>query len=193
MIASIQGIVAATGADHIVVVTGGIGFKVFVPLSAMGRAVGDEVLLHTILIIRENDFSLYGFPSIGEREYFERVISVSGIGPRTGLAILSTLTVEHLRNAVASGKTELLTRVPGIGKKTAEKIIFELKDKLKSASGIIVTDGIDDTNIDVIDALTALGYSISEAQAALSALPSDTPKDFESKMRSALGYFISGN
>ncbi len=193
MIASIQGIVAATGADHIVVVTGGIGFKVFVPLSAMGRAVGDEVLLHTILIIRENDFSLYGFPSIGEREYFERVISVSGIGPRTGLAILSTLTVEHLRNAVASGKTELLTRVPGIGKKTAEKIIFELKDKLKSASGIIVTDGIDDTNMDVIDALTALGYSISEAQAALSALPSDTPKDFESKMRSALGYFISGN
>jgi Holliday junction DNA helicase RuvA len=192
MIASIQGHVAANGADHLVVVTGGIGFKIFVPLSALGRPLGDDVLLHTILIIRENDFSLYGFPTISEREFFEQVISVSGIGPKTGLAILSTLTVEHLRSAVATGKTDMLTRVPGVGKKTAEKIIFELKDKLKGASGIIVTGGVDNTNLDIIDALTALGYSVAEAQAAIAALPPDAPKDFEGKMRAALSYFIAG-
>ncbi|MFN8527034.1 MAG: Holliday junction branch migration protein RuvA [Anaerolineae bacterium] len=194
MIASIQGIVGATGADHLVVVAGGIGYKVFVPVTALGHAAGEEVLLHTILIIRENDVSLYGFPSIGEREIFERVISVSGIGPKTGLAVMSTLTIDSLRNAVAAGKPELLQRVPGIGRKTAEKMIFELKDKLKGGSGIIpAAGGINEVNMDVIDALAALGYSASEAQAAVAALGPDAPKDFEGRMRAALQYFIAGS
>ncbi len=193
MIASIQGVIGGSGADHLVVVANGIGYKVFVPVSALGRAPGEEILLHTLLIIRENDISLYGFSTPAEREIFERVISVSGIGPKTGIAILSTLSIDSLRNAVASGKPELLQRVPGIGKKTAEKMIFELKDKLKGASGIIPTSGsVEDVNMDVIGALTALGYSLSEAQAAIAALPPDAPKDFEGRMRSALAYFING-
>jgi len=193
MIASIQGVIGSGGADHLVVVANGIGYKVFVPVNVLGRAPGEEILLHTVMIIRENDLSLYGFLSTGEREIFERVISVSGIGPKTGLAVMSTLSIDSLRNAVASGKPELLQRVPGIGRKTAEKMIFELKDKLKNASGIISTAGTpDDVNMDVIAALTALGYSTSEAQAAVAALPSDAPKDFEGRMRAALSYFISG-
>ncbi|MDX2162567.1 MAG: Holliday junction branch migration protein RuvA [bacterium] len=194
MIASIQGMVGASGADHLVVVANGIGYKVYVPVSALGRTTGEEVLLHTVLIIRENDVSLYGFLTLAERDLFERVISVSGIGPKTGLAVLSTLSAESLYNAVASGKPELLQRVPGIGKKTAEKMVFELKDKLKAGSGIIPTSagGSADVNMDVIEALTALGYSTSEAQAAVAALGADAPKDFEGRMRAALGYFING-
>ncbi len=191
MIASIQGTIAANGADHVVVVAGGIGYKVFAPITALGRAIGDEILLHTVLIVREDNMSLYGFTTTNEREIFERLISVSGIGPKLGIAILSTLTIEHLRNAVAAGKPELLRRVPGIGQKTAEKIIFELKDKLKGASGIIQTGALEDTTMDVIEALTALGYSTSEAQAAVKTLPADAPKDFEGRMRAALLYFIN--
>ncbi len=193
MIASIQGIVGSSGADHLVVVANGIGYKIFVPVNALGRGEGEEIHLHTVMIIRENDLSLYGFLSTGEREIFERVISVSGIGPKTGLAVMSTLSIDSLRNAVASGKPDLLQRVPGIGRKTAEKMIFELKDKLKGASGLISTGGTaDDVNMDVISALIALGYSTSEAQAAVAALPNDAPKDFEGRMRAALSYFISG-
>lgn len=193
MIASIQGIVAASGADHLVIVTGGIGYKVFAPIATLGQNSGDEILLHTALIVREDSMTLYGFPTTTERDLFERLITVSGIGPRTGLAILSTLTIEHLRNAVAAGKPELLQRVPGIGKKTAEKIIFELKDKLKNSAGIIVTGALEDSTMEVIEALTALGYSTSEAQAAIAAMPPDAPKDFEGRMRLALQYFISGS
>jgi Holliday junction DNA helicase RuvA len=193
MIASIQGIIAASSADHLVVVTGGIGYKIFAPVAALGHGAGEEILLHTSMIVREDNISLYGFPSTAERDLFERLITVSGIGPRTGLAILSTLTIEHLRNAVAAGKPDLLQRVPGIGKKTAEKIIFELKDKLKGASGIIVTGALEDTTMEVIEALTALGYSVAEAQAAVASMPPDAPTDFEGRMRAALQYFISGN
>jgi Holliday junction DNA helicase RuvA len=192
MIASVQGTIALIAADHLVIVTaGGVGYKLFVAQGAFIESVGDSILAHTSMIVREDAITLYGFPAPAERDLFEILISVSGIGPKTGLAILSTLTIDHLRNAVASGQPEILTRVPGIGKKTAEKMILDLKDKLKSADGLIPAGvGFEDFNKDVIDALTALGYSIIEAQAAISALPKDAPKTFDERLRMALQYFV---
>ncbi|MCS7069900.1 MAG: Holliday junction branch migration protein RuvA [Anaerolinea sp.] len=191
MIASLRGIVASSSFDHLVVVVGGVGFKVYVPLNAVSVREGDEIFLHTLMIVREDSITLYGFSSPAEREIFERLLSVTGVGPKMALAVLGTLSIERLRTAVASQQIDVLTRVPGIGKKTAEKILFELKDKLKGADGLISVAPLSDVNKDVLDALTAFGYSVSEAQAALAAIPPDTPDDFEERMRRALAYFVS--
>jgi Holliday junction DNA helicase RuvA len=190
MIASIEGKVAATYPDHLVVVVGGIGYKVFVPRSTVIVREGDDIYLHTEMIVREDLIALYGFASLTERDTFIRLITVSGVGPKMALAILGTMTIDSLRNAVASGQPELLTRVPGIGKKMAEKIVFELKDKLRGADGIISATAVSDVNKDVLDALVGFGYSLAEAQAALEALPPDTPNNFEERMRRALQYFV---
>ncbi|MGQ9907912.1 MAG: Holliday junction branch migration protein RuvA [Candidatus Flexifilum sp.] len=191
MIASLRGIVGSSSFDHLVVVVGGVGFKVYVPINSISAREGDEIFLHTLMIVREDSIALYGFGTPAEREIFERLLSVSGVGPRMALAVLGTLSIERLRTAVASQQVEVLTRVPGIGKKTAEKIIFELKDKLKGADGLIGAAPLSDVNKDVLDALTAFGYSVSEAQAALAAIPPDTPDDFEERLRRALAYFVS--
>lgn len=190
MIASLEGIVATAAPDHLIVVVGGIGFKVFVPRNTMSAREGDTIHLETLMIVREDAITLYGFATLPERELFERLLTVSGIGPKIGLAILATMSIEGLRNAVASGQPELLTRVPGIGKKMAEKIVFELKDKLKGADGIISATAVSDVNKDVLEALVGFGYSIAEAQAALESLPPDTPDTFEERMRRALQYFV---
>lgn len=191
MIASLQGVVGSSSFDHLVVVVGGIGFKVYVPFNTVAAADGDDVFLYTLMIVREDAITLYGFGTPAERETFERLISVSGVGPKMALAVLGTLSIDRLRTAVASHQVETLTRVPGIGKKTAEKIIFELKDKLKGADGLISAAPLTDVNKDVLDALTSFGYSVSEAQAALAAIPPDTPNEFEERMRQALAYFVS--
>lgn len=190
MIASVEGIVAAAYPDHLVVVVGGVGYKVFVPRNTVNLLEGEPIHLHTQMIVREDSITLYGFATIAERDVFERLITVSGVGPKLALAILGTMNIDSLRNAVSSGQPELLTRVPGIGKKMAEKIVFELKDKLRGADGLISAGAVSDVNRDVLDALTAFGYSIAEAQAALESLPPDTPEIFEERMRRALQYFV---
>jgi Holliday junction DNA helicase RuvA len=191
MIASIEGRLTAVSADHVVITAGGIGYKVFVPHGAVDAAVGSYILLHTAMVVREDALLLFGFPSTTERDLFEMLISIGGIGPKIGLAILSTLSIDHLRSAAATGQPEILARVPGIGKKTAEKIMLELKDKLKSADGLIAAgEAFEDINKDIIDALTALGYSVAEAQAAVSALPKDAPKTFDERLRLTLQYFV---
>ncbi len=190
MIASIEGTVAASYSDHLVIVVGGIGYNVFVPRNTVIVLEGEGVYLHTQLIVREDSLTLYGFSTLAERDLFERLITVSGVGPKLALAILGTMSIDNLRNAVGSGQPELLTRVPGIGKKMAEKIVFELKDKLKGADGLISSGAVSDVNRDVLDALTGFGYSIAEAQAALESLPPDTPQNFEERMRRALQYFV---
>lgn len=190
MIASIEGKIAATFADHIVVAVGGIGYNVMMPASAITRLTDDYVFLHTLLIVREDSLTLYGFLTTTEREVFEKIISVSGIGPKLGLAILSTLGVEHLRNAVLSEKPDVLVRVPGIGKKMAQKIVLELKDKLVGDFQDIGMGDFSDLNGDVLDTLVALGYSIVEAQAAIQSLPPDAPDNVEERVRLALRYFV---
>ncbi|MDL1899532.1 Holliday junction branch migration protein RuvA [Anaerolineae bacterium CFX9] len=192
MIASLSGQVTHIGFDHLVVVVGGVGFKVYVPFNTVPAALGDSISLFTLLIVREDALTLYGFGTTHEREIFERLISVNGVGPRIALAILGTMSIERLTTAVASGQHEALTRVPGIGKKTAEKIVFELRDKLTGADGLIpaASGGLSDINKDVMDALTSFGYSVSEAQAAIKSIPLDTPDDFEERLRRALQYFV---
>lgn len=190
MIASLEGRIAAIYTDHLVVVVGGVGYKVFVPRNTISVSEGEEVMIHTEMIVREDSISLYGFASIAERDTFNRLITVSGVGPKLALAILGTMSIDSLRNAVASGQPELLTRVPGVGKKVAEKLVFELKDKLRGADGLISAGAVSDVNKDVLDALVGFGYSIAEAQAALEALPPDTPNTFEERMRRALQYFV---
>lgn len=190
MIASIEGKVSATGRDYVVIVTGGIGYKVFVPFSTLERVDTSEVtFLHTSLIVREDSMTLFGFATTTEREVFEILLTVNGVGPKTALGILSNLSLDSLRNAVVGERAEILTRVPGIGKKTAQKILIELKDKLKLGLDTAPVSTFDDVNSDVLDALVALGYSIVEAQTAIQTLPPDAPHNVEDRVRLALQYF----
>ena len=189
MIASIQGTIAATFSDHMIVVVGGIGYKVYVPHSALERQEHSDIFLHTVLIVREDAFTLYGFPSQTEREIFEVLLKVNGVGPRMALAIIITISTDNLRNAVYSERPEILTRVPGIGKKTAQKIVFDLKDKFVAGLDAAPAEAFDDINSEVMDALTALGYSIVEAQTAIQSIPKDAPRIVEDRIRLALQYF----
>lgn len=190
MIASIQGKVAATHNDHLIINVNGLGYKVFVPENARSHRNDDTIFLHTHLVVREDSLTLYGFSTPSELQLFETLLTISGVGPRVALAILSTLSVDNLRNAVVSERPEILTRVPGIGKKTAQKILFELKDKISTGLDAAPVDSFDDINSDVIDTLVALGYSIVEAQTAVQALPKDAPDDVEERVRLALEYFM---
>ena len=191
MIASIQGVVTATGKDYAVIATNnGIGYKVFVPHSSLERLYAEsEAFLHTTLIVREDSLTLYGFATTTERDVFDTLITISGIGPKTGLAILSTLSLDSLRNAVVGDRAEILTRVPGIGNKSAQKILIELKDKFKFGLDTAPVSVFDDLNSDVLDTLVALGYSIVEAQTAIQSLPKDAPPTVEDRVRLALSYF----
>jgi holliday junction DNA helicase RuvA len=190
MIANVQGTVLESQSDYVVVMVGGVGLRVFVPFNTReALEVGAMAFLYTQLIVREDLLALYGFHSADERDFFNLLISVSGVGPKIALAILSTLTIDHLRAAVLNDRSEVLTRVPGIGKKTAQKLALELKDKLPKGGLEAGPLGFDDINTDVVDALVALGYSIVEAQAALQALPKDAPKDVEERVRLALQSF----
>ncbi len=190
MIDILTGQVAVLGDDYVVVMVGGIGLRVYVPKTIFdlvsGR--GQILTLYTHLVVREDALVLYGFPNEEERTLFETLITVSGVGPRLAVAILGALSVEHLHNAVASESPEILTRVPGIGKKLAQKLVFELKDKLKADLPLGLSS-ISDVDTDVLATLTALGYSVVEAQSALQSIPRDAPQDVEERVRIALEYF----
>ena len=188
MIASLEGLITAEHHDFLIVVVNGIGYKVFAPQSAMA-GVGSSTTLHTSLVVREDSLTLFGFASVGDRDMFETLLLISGVGPKVALAILNTLSVDNLRNAVVADRFEILTRVPGIGKKTAQKILFELKDRLPKGLDAAPASAFDDVNSDVIDTLVALGYSIVEAQMAIQAMPPDAPVDVEERVRLALQYF----
>ena len=188
MIASIQGTVSAIETDHVILVVNGMGYRIFVPEPAIFDPHSD-IFLHTTLIVREDSLTLYGFEAIAEREIFDTLLKVNGVGPRLALAILSTMTTDSLRNAVYTERPELITRVPGVGKKTAQKIVFDLKDKLGGSLDAMPVAELSDVNTEVMDALVALGYSIVEAQSALQSLPKDAPNTIEDRVRLALQYF----
>lgn len=188
MIAYIDGIIRVAQSNYVVIMTNGIGYKVFVPDSLIFHE-GQEVCLETSMIVREDSLTLYGFSTSNERDLFEMLITINGVGPKVALAILSTLSIDNLRNAVVSERADILTRVPGIGKKSAQKILLELKHKLPKGLDDLPTEVFDDINTDVIDTLVALGYSIVEAQTAVQALPPEAPNDIEERVRLALQYF----
>ncbi|HSR49095.1 MAG TPA: Holliday junction branch migration protein RuvA [Anaerolineales bacterium] len=189
MIATIRGVVQHVGIGEAVVEVGGVGLRVSVPRAVLesGMVVGKVVFLHTYLVVREDALSLYGFESPEQREVFDALLQVSGVGPKLAMAVLSHMNADALRSAVASGQPEALDRVPGVGKKTAERIVFHLKDRFAAAEAVSPQLLAADT--DVLAALTALGYSLVEAQAAVQSLPPDGPEEVEARVRLALRYF----
>lgn len=191
MIASIAGTVLSFTDDSLVVDVGGVGLLVHVPSTVFDGSVGvgQTVNLFTHLAVREDSLTLYGFAALEQRTMFEALVGVSGVGPRLALSVLSTLSPDVLRSAVGGDQPEVISRVPGIGKKTAEKIVFHLKDKLGPTLPALATMQISDADTEVLAALAALGYSVVEAQTALQSLPKDAPDDVEARIRLALQYF----
>lgn len=186
MIATIEGTLNSKATDHIVVELGGIGIEVSAPFSTIEKINSDRVFLHTRLVVREDSLTLFGFATTAERDLFDAFLKISGIGPRLAIAILSTLSVENIQNAVRSDRPELISRVPGIGKKTAQKIVLELQDKIPSALEAMPAGADSDASAEVMDALTALGYSVIEAQTAIQSLPLDAPESLEERVLIAL-------
>ncbi|MHB8624927.1 MAG: Holliday junction branch migration protein RuvA [Aggregatilineales bacterium] len=190
MIDLLSGQVASLAKDSLVVLVGGVGFRVYVTKTVFDtvNAPGQTVTLFTHLQVREDSLTLFGFLTEDERTIFELLLTVNGVGPKVATAILSALSVDHLRAAVTRDEPQILTRAPGVGKKTAEKIVFELKNKL-GAGGIPAVIAMSDMDTDVISNLTALGYSLVEAQSALQSIPRGAPSDIEERVRLALQYF----
>lgn len=188
MIASLHGIINHIGDDHLVVAVGGVGLRVFVPRTVLEDVggVGRSISLHTHLIVRETELTLYGFESDEDLSLFELLLSVSGVGPKVALSILSTLSPEIFKNAVVREEPSILQRVPGIGKKTAERILFQLRDRLQMVSGGPVPL-VSDADADVIELLTNLGFSIVEAQTALQNVPRDI-SGVDERLQRALQY-----
>lgn len=191
MIASLSGNLLRVGKETIVVGVGGIGLEVNVPSSVLNTLgqIGQPVEIVTYLVVREDALTLYGFSGEEEKAVFGMLLDVSGIGPRLALAVLNTLSPEVLANAIQRDEPEIIARVPGVGKKTAQKIVLELKGRLLPETlppGLAAVSTVD---TEVIEVLTAMGFSLVEAQAALQAIPRDAPDEIEERVRLALSYF----
>lgn len=190
MLATIRGEVTQIEDNAIIVEVGGAGLRAFVPkLLREKLAVGQRMLLHTHLVVREDALSLYGFESVDERRLFTMLLSVDSVGPRTALAVLSTLAIDTVQRAVFSEEADILSTVPGVGKKTAQKIILYLHDRLKPEDALKAVAAMSEADSEVLAALTSLGYSVVEAQAAIQSIPKDGPEDVEERLRLALQYF----
>ena len=189
MIASLEGRISARARDSLIVSVGGIGLRVFCPQPLLAAArIGEPVLLFTHLIVRQDDLTLIGFASEEELSLFRSLLGVAGVGPKVGLALLSAMSPEALRMAIGQEQPELLARVPGVGRKTAQKIVLELHEKVGPAAFPEAMVALTEADTAVIDALTALGYSIVEAQRAVQGLPRDVT-DVEERLRRALASF----
>ena len=190
MISSLHGRLESLGANWAVIDVNGVGFQVFMPTSTLSTlgAIGEKVNLRTQLVLREDSVALYGFSTAEELELFQIVTGVSGIGPKLGLAILSSMTVERVSMAIAGSDTDLLKTISGIGKKMAERMVLELKDKI--GAGLLAASGLQlaPENGEVIAALTSLGYSVAEAGQAVASIYSSEKLSLEAKVRLALQY-----
>ncbi|MFN3616941.1 MAG: Holliday junction branch migration protein RuvA [Aquabacterium sp.] len=175
MIARLTGVLAEKAPPHVLVDVQGVGYEVQVPMSTFYNLpeLGGKVTLLTQFIVREDAQLLFGFLTAAERESFRELIKISGVGPRIALALLSGLSANELAQAVSAQDTSRLVKVPGIGKKTAERLLLELKGKLAPALVLPGQAPTSDAQADILQALMALGYSDKEAQAALKALPPD--------------------
>ena len=188
MIVALEGILESRGVDSAVVKVGLLSLQVYIPSSTSSQlgAVGDKVCLHTHLYLREDNIAIYGFASADELGLFQNLISVSGIGPKAALALLSTFNAEQLASAIISGNVDLLTEVPGIGKKIAGRVVLELKGKLEKGWTGAITPILAQDDADVAAALTNLGYSLREATQAVASLPNSPELDLEEKIKLAL-------
>lgn len=193
MIAGLHGTLESLGSDWAIINVGGISFQVYMPTSTLSLlgAIGEEVKLHTHLHLREDNATLYGFASTDELRFFQTLLGVSGLGPKLALAMLSAMSIDKLTMAIATGSVDLLTIVPGIGKKVADRLVLELKDKI--AAGWVTTPAaqLAEANTDVLAALTSLGYSVAEATRAVATLPPSSDLTLEERLKLALQYFTA--
>jgi holliday junction DNA helicase RuvA len=189
MIASLSGTILQIEEASLIVGVGGVGLRVFVPRTVLEDTggAGRSIRLHTHLIVREQELSLYGFATLEDRQLFETLLGVNGVGPKVALSILSTLSPELIQGAIAREETAVLQRVPGIGKKTAERLMFQLRDKLDISQISTLSPLASDADTDVIDILTGLGFSIVEAQTALQQVPREVTA-VDERLQLALQY-----
>ena len=192
MIATVEGEVVGIGEHTLVIRVGGVGLQVFAPTPLRARLrMMERVFLYTHLIVREDLLALYGFETEQEREYFNMLLCVNVVGPRLSMSVLSTLSVDAIRRAVANEQSEVFARVPGVGKRTAQKVLLHLQDRIQAGDMLEMVGssvaGIDES---VLEALTALGYSVVEAQSAIQSIPKEAPQDdIEERLRLALQHF----
>mgnify|MGYP000592549283 CR=1 FL=1 len=190
MIATLRGEIVQIEDNSLIVEVGGVGLRVFVPAPLRARhKTGEAAFLFTHLVVREDALTLYGFESQADRDLFNMLLGVDGVGPKVALSVLSAMTLDAVQRAVFADEGELFSRVPGVGKKTAQKIVLHLKDKLKPTDGLTRLSAMSDADSEVLAALTALGYSVVEAQAAIQSLPKDAPDNTEERLRLTLQYF----
>jgi len=188
MIVAIEGTVINKGSNSVIIKTGPLSVLLYVPGSTIAKLgnIGSNVSLYTHLYVREDMLALYGFSTWQELNIFEQLITVTGIGPKVALALLTALNTEQIITAILSGNTDLLSQVPGIGKKTAGRIILDLKGKLEKGWEGEVSSSISSLDNDALAALTGLGYSVREATQALSNIPVTEGMTVEDKIRLAL-------
>lgn len=193
MIAGVEGILQRRGADFVVVKAGPFSVQVYVPTTVLAQLgdIGCAVCLHTYLHVKEDSLTLYGFTSVEGLELFKNLVSVSGIGPKTALALLSVFSPEQLASAILSGNVDLLCQAPGLGKKMAERIVLELRGKLERSWGGVLSPALLQNDADVVAALVSLGYSVREATQAVSSLASSADLTLEEKIKLALKQLAS--
>jgi Holliday junction DNA helicase RuvA len=192
MIAHLRGTLLAKHPNQAIVETHGVGYDVAisVPTFTEMPAAGAEVSLHIHTHVREDALSLYGFLRVGEKQLFEKLLTVSGIGPTLAIKILSGMAADEMVGAISGGDLARLTRIPGIGKKTAERMVLELRDKLANAAGgpETLAGAVNPVEDDVVSALVNLGYQRAAAEKALSsARAGKGPQSFDGLFREALG------
>ncbi|WP_433409928.1 Holliday junction branch migration protein RuvA [Saccharomonospora azurea] len=192
MISSVRGEVLSVALDHAVIEVGGVGLAVQATPGTLGTLRrGTEARLFTTLVVREDALTLYGFADAESRELFVLLQTVSGIGPRLALAALAVLEPEKLRRALTDGNITMLTQVPGIGRKGAERLIIELRDKVAAVSAVDgESDGVQPASStvreDVVDALLGLGFPAKQAEKAVEQVAGDVPDDTSRMLRAAL-------
>ncbi len=206
MYAYIKGTLEEITEDNIIVEAGGIGYnvKVSAATAQLLPGLGNEVKIYTYTLVREDTFSLYGFLTRDDLEIFKKLITVNGIGPKGGLAVLSVMSADDLRIAVLSGDAKAIARAPGIGSKTAERVILDLRDKisledtLKNIGGTPDSSAVspDGTSMDnamikeAVEALTALGYSVTDATSAVRKVEMTEGMTVETLLKAALKYIF---
>jgi Holliday junction DNA helicase RuvA len=192
MISSVHGSISGVYDDFLIVEVGGIGLKINATKATCKQAkAGERIFLYTHLVVREDLLALYGFESTEERDLYSMLLGVSGIGPKTAMSILSTLNPDSIRRAILENQVDVFIRVPGIGKKSAAKILLQLQGKIPSDALQQGTQVSGDVDTRVFEALTSLGYSVVEAQSALQSIPKETPCEIEERLKQALKYFSS--
>ncbi|MBT3322567.1 MAG: Holliday junction branch migration protein RuvA [Anaerolineae bacterium] len=190
MIATLRGEITQIEENALIVEVANLGIRVQVTDSLREQMkVGERIFLHTHFVVREDSMSLFGFETVDERALYTLLLSVSRVGPKLAMAILSALPPDTVKRAILDEEYAILNRVSGVGKKTAQRIVLALQDKIKPTSLLEEASRLTDTDTEVMGALTALGYSIVEAQTAIQFIPKDAPDEIEERLRLALGYF----